>query len=165
MRSLAHIDKTRVLAALRAKIEADLATMTASQREAQEAATHEEAKPEGDKDTRAIESSYLARGQAKRVAELTDAAGRVGALELRVFAEGARIAVTALLTIDDGDEAAHYFVAPAGGGVRLVVDDVTIRVITPASPLGRALLGKAAGDEIEVKLPQGSKDYAVEWVG
>ena len=43
---------------------ADLATLEKAQHATQAAATHEEAKPENDKDTRALEQSYLARGQA-----------------------------------------------------------------------------------------------------
>jgi len=43
---------------------------SSAQRTVVEGATHEENKPENDKDTRALEQSYLARGQAQRVVEL-----------------------------------------------------------------------------------------------
>ena len=49
---------------------ADLETLERAQQAAIEGATHEEAKPENDKDTRALEASYLARGQAMRLEEL-----------------------------------------------------------------------------------------------
>jgi hypothetical protein len=53
-----------------ALLAADLETAERAQQAAREGATHEEAKPENDKDTRALEQSYVARGQAKRVEEL-----------------------------------------------------------------------------------------------
>ncbi|MBA2542894.1 MAG: GreA/GreB family elongation factor, partial [Deltaproteobacteria bacterium] len=37
----------------------------------------------------------------------------------------------------------------AGGGSVLAGD---VQVITPASPLGRALVGKRVGDEVELKI-------------
>ncbi|HWZ89090.1 MAG TPA: hypothetical protein VNW92_09580, partial [Polyangiaceae bacterium] len=60
-------DKARILSLLRARVAADLATMSAAQRAVVVGATHEENRPENDKDTRALEQSYLARGQAQRV--------------------------------------------------------------------------------------------------
>src|SRR5687767_406927 len=66
----ARIDKQALVTALLAKLEAELANMTKAANTAREAATHEEAKPENDKDTRALEASYLAAGQAERVRDL-----------------------------------------------------------------------------------------------
>ncbi len=40
--------------------------------------------------------------------------------------------------------------APAGGGTRLEVGEATVLVVTPASPLGKALVGARSGDEVEV---------------
>ena len=45
-------------------VAADLASLQRAHRATVEGATHEEAKPENDKDTRALEQSYLARGQS-----------------------------------------------------------------------------------------------------
>jgi transcription elongation GreA/GreB family factor len=128
-------------------IQADLDTMERAHRAAREGATHEEAKPENDKDTRALEQSYLARGQAKRLEELRACAVEVSAMTLRDFAgEGA--ALGALVTVDDGAQETTLFLAPAGGGARLA--DGAVQVVTPQSPLGRALFGKRAGDEVDV---------------
>jgi len=80
-----RIDKRALLEALRASIAEEIATMTRIAREAAEAATHEENKPEGDKDMRSTEASYIARGQAERVLELERAYQALGALELKSF--------------------------------------------------------------------------------
>jgi transcription elongation GreA/GreB family factor len=115
-----------------------------------EGATHAEAKPENDKDTRALEQTYLARGQALRVVEARTEIAEVRAMPLRAFGEGSRVALGALVEVTEGEAARSYFIAPGGGGTRLASGRVD--VVTPKSPLGRALLGKEVGDVIEVKL-------------
>lgn len=116
------------------------------------AATHPEAKPENDKDTRALELSYLARGQAARVMDLQQAEEKVGRLVVRSFdGEGARIALTAVVAVEIEGTPHHYFVAPYGGGLRVRVPlptgDADVLVVTPESPVGRHLLGKVVGDD------------------
>jgi transcription elongation GreA/GreB family factor len=130
---------------------ADLETRQRAYRAAREAATHEEAKPENDKDTRALEQSYLARGEALRIEELTTALVEVKAMSLRAFREGEAVTLGALVTTEttEGDGAdTPLWLAPHGGGLRLA--DGAVQVVTPRSPLGRAILGKKAGDECEV---------------
>ncbi|HQP37789.1 MAG TPA: hypothetical protein PLI95_21545, partial [Polyangiaceae bacterium] len=58
-------------------LQRDLEVLQRAHRASQEGATHEEAKPENDKDTRALEQSYLARGQARRVDDLSSALSAV----------------------------------------------------------------------------------------
>lgn len=132
-----------------------------AQRRTQSGATHEESKPENDKDTRALESSYLARGQAQRVIELTHDLASASALVLRVFGAESPVAVSALVALDDGELEAHYFLSPVGGGLSLDVDGVVVRVLTPASPLGRALIGQGLGSDVEVRTPQGLRQYSI----
>jgi len=153
-----------VRAALVARLELDLAVATEAQRRTQSGATHEESKPENDKDTRAIESSYLARGQAQRVLELTNSLALASALELRRFAGDTPIAVSALVELDDGERSTHYFLSPVGGGLTLDVGGTSVRVLTPQAPLGRALLGQALGSDVEVMTPQGLRQYSVAGV-
>ena len=135
--------KEKLLAALRA----DLSVLEKAQAAAQQGATHEEAKPENDKDTRAIEASYLARGQALRVRELQDGIRDVEATAVREFKD-APAALGALIEVDQEGEARSFFLAACGGG--LVIDGVN--VVTPKSPLGRAFLGAHDGDDREVTL-------------
>ena len=59
--------------------------------------------------------------------------------------------IGALVTTGDGNgQEALLWIAQHGGGTRLAEGEVL--VVTPKSPLGRALLGAAAGDECEVLL-------------
>jgi transcription elongation GreA/GreB family factor len=142
----------RSKAALKGELErllaADLASRESAHHAAMEAATHEEAKPENDKDTRALEQSYLARGEALRVEELRQGLADVRGMTTRAFREDDPVALGALVTVDDVDRVLVYWLAPYGGGTRLA--EGTIQVVTPRSPLGKALLGKRSGDECEL---------------
>ena len=158
---ITSLDKTLVLAALRAHLELDLSAAVASQVRTQSGATHEESRPENAKDTRALESSYLARGQAQRVAELGRSLSSLSALQLRHFDAESSVALSALISLDDGQRVALCFLAPVGGGLELHVEAATVVVLTPHSPLGRALLGRRAGDELEVQTPQGVRQYSI----
>lgn len=156
------IDKARVLAALCERVAAQLASLTTSQKTAQAGATHAEAKQEHPKDTRAIEGQYLARGLAARVESLRDTLGLLHALSPVAFGDDDAIALTALVDVasDDGDEST-FFVVPAGGGETIVVDDTMVQVVTPASPLGHALLGRRTDDEVAVELPGGRRRLVI----
>lgn len=143
-----RFDKLSLKRELESLLAVDVETLERAQRAAVDAATHEEAKPENDKDTRALEASYLARGHALRLEELRTALAELRAWTPGAAAKGAS-AVGCLVTAEDedGDERV-YFLAPHGGGQRLAA--TAVQVVTPKSPLGRALLGKSEGDEAEV---------------
>ena len=153
------LDKRAVLTAFQKSIRADLDAAVASQKQAHEDATHEEARPENDKDTRATESSYLARGLARRVADLQFASN---AFKTLPFKDLKAVALGALLSIEDEDESvAHYFVGPAAGGHAIEHEGVSIKVITPESPLGKAVLGKSPDDEVSFRSPKGVRELYI----
>lgn len=141
-------DKKALRDELLGRLQADLDRLEAAHRATLEAATHEEAKPENDKDTRALEQSYLARGQAMRVEELRRAVAEVAAMPVRPFAPGEPVALGALVTASEDDGERRLFVAPHGGGSALAGG--AVQVVTPSSPLGGALVGRAAGDACEL---------------
>jgi transcription elongation GreA/GreB family factor len=134
------LDKNLVLTALKARLQSELEK---AHKRAKEAA-------EGDKDMRATEASYVARGISGRVVEMEEALLRVNALELVQFAKGARIAVSALVELAHGGRHALYFLVPAGGGERLKVGAVEVQTLTTQSPLGKALLGLSEDEEAEL---------------
>src|SRR5258706_8140341 len=97
-------------------LEASLKTLERAHQASREAATHEEAKPENDKDTRALEQSYIARGQALRIAEMRGALADVGAMPVEPLGEESPALVGALVAVDDDGRERLVFLAPAGGG-------------------------------------------------
>jgi transcription elongation GreA/GreB family factor len=124
---------------------ADLAARERSHKATREAATHEEAKPENDKDTRALELSYLARGEAMRIEELRTAVAETQALSCEAIPEGQPVRLGALVVTEEDGVESRFWIAPHGGGTKLG----DVHVVTPKSPLGQALLGRAAGDECD----------------
>ena len=63
--------------------------------------------------------------------------------------DSGRAVLGALVTVaDDAGQKTTYWLVAHGGGSRLAT--ATVQVVTPQSPLGRALIGKTAGDAAEV---------------
>jgi transcription elongation GreA/GreB family factor len=147
---MADIDKRDLHDRLKQKLESELQKAHKRAKDAADGATHEENRAEGDKDMRATEASYVARGQAGRVSEMEEALARIHALELLTFEPGARIAVSALVELLHRGKRLHYFLVPAAGGERIDVNGVEVQTLTTQSPLGRALLGSTVGDEPEL---------------
>jgi transcription elongation GreA/GreB family factor len=153
--------KRRLVAELLERLRADHAALARAQQATVAGATSEEAKAEHSKDTRALEQTYLARGQAQRVEALHEGLSRVAALPLRAFADDERIAVGALVEIEEEGAASVLLLVPFGGGIRLSGGE---QVVTPLSPLGRALLGKTAGDAGDVAVAGRTRGFTVRTV-
>ncbi|HEY4055556.1 MAG TPA: GreA/GreB family elongation factor [Kofleriaceae bacterium] len=153
--------KTKLRDELVAQLAEMLATAKTAHASAVEGAVHSEAKAENDKDTRGLEQSYIARGQAQRVEELEQAVATIAKLELKTFGPDDAVGMSALVTIDDDGETRRYFVAPFGGGNVLAGG---VHVVTLSSPVGKALFGKRAGDEVELRLGGKAKELTIERV-
>jgi transcription elongation GreA/GreB family factor len=161
----APLEKAQVLGELRRALAEDLRAVTESQRATHEGATHEESRAENDKDTRGLEASYLARGLAQRVAELQASVAALERLSARLFEEHEAIAAGALVCLEGEDgEVSWYLLAPAGGGRRITSAGIEVRVVTPHSPVGAALLGRRSGDDVDVRTPKGRKEALVRSV-
>jgi len=156
------MDKVEVISAVRAKVQADLDAAVHSQKVAHDAATHEEAKPENDKDTRGLESSYLARGLAMRVEELRATIAAVRSTSTRGYGPDDEVGLGALVVAEDEDgEEACYLLASNGGGLVVDVEGTPVRVVTPESPVGRAFVGKLEGDDVQVRTPKGVREFVL----
>jgi transcription elongation GreA/GreB family factor len=143
-------------------VDADLRVAIETQKSTHEAAVHEDAKAEDDKDTRAIETQYLARGLAQRVEELSDTLAKLTALKVRDFGERDPIALSALVVVEGEErETTRYLLAPAGGGRKIESDGDIVVVVTPSSPVGRALLGKRVEDAITIRTPNGARECEI----
>jgi transcription elongation GreA/GreB family factor len=162
--AMPDIDKKQVLAALKERLGAELEKAQKRAKEAADGATHEENRAEGDKDMRATEASYVARGISGRVVEMEEALLRVNALELVNFPPGARIAISALVELRHDERRFRYFLVPAGGGERIQVGGGEVQTLTTQSPLGKALLGLTEGDEAELPGRPGEPPRAYEVV-
>jgi transcription elongation GreA/GreB family factor len=119
---------------------------------AHKAATDDQSVAETQYDTLAIESSYLAEGQSRRITEFQLAIQRYKDLPLTNFTDDDAIAIGAMVQISSNKIRQHwFFIGPNSGGFRTMIDDLNVTVITPYSPMGIALLGKYQGDDVYMK--------------
>jgi transcription elongation GreA/GreB family factor len=156
-------EKNALLLDLMEQLRADLARLVRTQSDTHEAATHEENRAEHAKDTRATEQSYLARGLAGRVEDLRRAVHRLSGLELTDFDSSHPIGLTAVVRVEDDETKSVqiWWLVPAGGGIEIRSGERRIRTITPAAPLGRALIGLSIGDEGAYETPRGTRSFQV----
>lgn len=141
--------KEQLIQEIISALSADLTVFSTAARAAHEAATHSECLPDNKYDTTALEASYIAQGQANRAQEIRVALESYRTLTLHTFDDDMPIRLTALVTLE-GEEGnlRRIFLGPQGGGKTIADGDGEIVVITPGSPLGRALLGLRTGDEV-----------------
>lgn len=157
-------DKQRVRDALVKALAETVAQAVEQARSTREGATHAEAKPENDKDTRALEQSYLARGQAMRAEELANQAHMLRFMDLPQFSDDDPISAGALVLLEGDDGERLLFLAPHGGGIELVIDGTSVFVVTAASPMGSAVLGKSVGDDAVLKVRGTQRNYEISRV-
>jgi transcription elongation GreA/GreB family factor len=139
-------DKTDLRAAIVARLQADLSLQTRAALSARDEATHEESRAENKYDTHSQEAAYLAEGQAKLAAEIEAGIALYSSLPLVDFTAADAIALGAVVELRARDRSTWYFLGPRGGGLELALGGKTILVLTPASPLGRQLLGRRVGE-------------------
>ena len=154
------MDKKKLIQQIIQVLDRDVASLKSAALETYAAATGEESKPENKYDTRALEASYLAGAQAKRVLDLESSLNIYKFLEIKSFTPTSRIESTALVEVDFDGKVTHVFIVPARGSLTLTFEGIAIQVITPQSPLGEALLGARMGDV--VKIDKGSKQIEYE---
>lgn len=155
------MDKAKLKAQLLGELGARLERMTDSANQTRRGAIHEESRAENDKDTRSLEASYLARGQAFRVAELSAERSRVEGLNMRDFGADDPIALGAVVDFEREDGLERRILLVPGGGGLILKGDPEIHTITPETPLGRALLGKRAGDDFTLQIQGRAQEYEI----
>ena len=158
------MDKTNLLRLIVEQLAHDLSVQFNAALTAHEASTHEENIPDNKYETLALEASYVAQGQANRAQEIKRALEIYKQLTLQQFDDGITISLTALVTLAGDDTTTRtVFIGPLEGGMK-VVDPLTgteIVVITPASPLGRDLIGKSVGDLVRIGAGTGCKELEI----
>ncbi len=144
------MNKSTLVDQILAELEARWNKLAAAARDAHAGATDSENKAENKYDTRGLESSYLAAGQAEQAEELALAIHTVQALAVRNFGAGEAVGLSALVTVEFPGETENYLMVPAGGGVEVVVEGMAITTLAPQSPMARALAGRRAGESIRL---------------
>lgn len=145
------MDKKALLDSITEHLRGIVAAGMESARATTAAATDPDSKAENKYDTRNLEASYLARGQAFRVAEAQDALAAYESMLPKVFPPGAAIGEGAVVALSGAEGTLYYFIGPAAGGTELRVGEVEVTIITPSSPLGAKLMRRRAGESLEMQ--------------
>lgn len=114
----------------------------------------------------ALENSGLARGQEQRALQAAADLASLKKFHPGPFPADALIGLGAIVEVEDEEGGRTLFLAPVGAGEELQVPsgDGFLSVITPSSPVGRALLGKRKGDSVEITVAGEARDLSVTFV-
>ncbi|OGR30613.1 MAG: transcription elongation factor GreAB [Desulfuromonadaceae bacterium GWB2_53_15] len=155
------MNKERILKLIIEQLSRDVDVLFTAAKTAHEAATHEENAPDNKYDTLSLEASYVAQGQANRAQELKVALEAYKNLPLRHFEGDSPIRLGALVTIAAEAATRTVFVGPLEGGLKVQQGDIEVVVITPASPLGKGLIGKVVGDYVAVGVGDAVSEFEI----
>lgn len=115
----------------------------------------------------ALEFSSLAKAQGRRALA---AQAELEILEsfrpAKVSESDPKVMVGTIIEVEDGDEGRTIFLAPVGAGIELTMPDGDgfVTVVTPNSPLGKAILGRRIGDTVEVEGKGEPREWTVTFV-
>lgn len=161
------MDKSELVAQLVRQLEASaraaLASRDAAAHEAKEGATPDEKRD----DARAAHQlASLGRAQQHRAQQALADVDQLATFRPKPCSA---IAIGAVVEVEDADtgEGRTFFLAPVGAGMTLTGPggDGHLSVATPASPIGRAVLGKQEGDVVDVTVEGDCREWMITYVG
>jgi len=141
--------KSSLLDLIRSELRASFERLSSAAMEAHAAATDPGSKAESKYDTRNLEASYLATGQARQVEELAEAIRIFETMTLPEFHGDDPIDAGCLVEAAISGETQGFLLAPAAGGLEVKHQGMEITVLTPASALYQKILGLRVGDSLE----------------
>lgn len=141
--------KSALIAAIRQELKSRLELLARAAMDAHAAATDPGSKAEGKYDTRSLEASYLAAGQARQVDELAESVRVFESFAPPDFSMEDPIEMGALVEMEMSGEISTVLLAPTAGGMIVRDGAMEITLITPASPIYQKLTGMRAGDSAE----------------
>lgn len=152
------LNKKLILDTLIENLKKELSEVESAANSTRDLATADDLKSEGKYDTRAIEASYLAGAQSKRVEELKL---DIQMLEETELQESTKLQMGSLALIEHNNQKRFYFLTSTSGGTMLTIDGHPILVISVFSPLGSEALGLSKGESFEVETPKQTRSYRV----
>lgn len=91
-----------------------------------------------------------------RVVELGDKMRRADVIDVsQLSGSSVKFGATVVLADEDTDEESTYQIVGADEA------DIKLGLLSITSPLARALIGKTAGDSVDVETPRGHKSYEI----
>ena len=112
------------------------------------------------------EYSSLARGQGQRAEKLLAELDALANFRPARLPAKAPITLGAIVEVEDEALGRTFFLAPVGAGVELSGPggDGFLSVVTPISPVGKAVLGRRVGDSVEVMVQGETREWTIVFV-
>jgi transcription elongation GreA/GreB family factor len=164
------MDKSDLVRQLARQLEgsarAALSARNTAAQEAREGATPDEKR----EDARAAHQlATMGRQQQRRAQSALTDADRLLQFKPAALPANAAIAVGAVVEIEDAEtgEGRTFFLAPVGAGITLTGPggDGHLSVVTPISPIGKAVLGRRVGDVVDVTVERDIHEWQITYVG
>ncbi|HIP07659.1 MAG TPA: transcription elongation factor GreAB [Mariprofundaceae bacterium] len=155
------MNKQKIINLIITQLEASINVAQQAVDVARDTAIHKDCLGSSKYETMGTEASYLAKGQGERLLELQRAFAYFKQLSPQPTATAELVSRVTLE--DEQGQRQTLLLAGDAGGLKVKQGDETITVVTPKSPLGRNLVGKAVGDDIELKV--GGKINYFEVIG
>ena len=162
------MDKDDLLAQLTAHLQATARearlAMEAAAVEARDGATPAEKR----EDARvALEQGGLARGHRARMQRALSDLALLESFSPQRLTKRAPITAGAIVEVEADDVGRTFFIAPAGAGTELTGPggDGFLSVVTPTSPVGRAVMGCKQGDVVEIVAAGQKREWTITYVG
>jgi len=143
-----------------------LSARDAAAAEARDGATPDEKR----EDARAAHQlASLGRQQQRRAQAALADVDRLLQFKPASLSATAAVTVGAIVEIEDADtgEGRTFFLAPVGAGITLLGPggDGHLSVVTPISPVGKAVLGRRTGDIVDVTIDGEIREWQITYVG
>ena len=164
------MDKTelvdQLVRQLSSSARAALSSRDAVAAEARDGATPDEKR----EDARAAHQlQSMGRAQQKRAQQALAEADALVAFKPGALPPASKIQVGAIVEIEDAEsgEGRTFFLAPVGAGITLTGPggDGHLSVVTPMSPIGKAVLGKKTGEIVDVTVEGDVREWQITYVG
>ena len=144
------MNKQSIITQIIQQLESDIQVAEQAVEVAIDTATHKDCLGSSKYETMGTEASYLAKGQSERLLELQRALAHFKQLKPE---SPKSIQLTSLVVLEDeGGKQQSLLLASDAGGLKVSHNKQMTTVITPQAPLGKALIGKQAGDDIELTI-------------
>jgi transcription elongation GreA/GreB family factor len=114
----------------------------------------------------ALEFGALAKGQKDRADRMAAELGTLAIFCPKKFSPQTPISLGAVVEVEDGESGRTFFLAPVGAGIELTGPggDGFLSVVTPVSPIGKAVLGRKVGDSVEVTIQDEPREWTITYV-
>jgi transcription elongation GreA/GreB family factor len=164
------LNKMHLIEQLAQRLQQSEAVAARAEHDAREAARSLATESEKREDGRtAIEYGSLAKGQAARTRKVQEDLQALVAFSkaLPRFSPRSPVGLGAIIDVSLSDERGGdertFIMLPVGAGTELTGPggDGFLSVITPASPVGKALMGRRAGDTVEVAIKGDVREWTI----